>query len=212
MYSFRAPDAAGVKGRGLDRRARERIGFTLVEALVSMSITATAGAALLLGIASALQTTEAVIDQTLALGLAEQLMDEMALLPYCEPGAGAFQTALGPEAGESTTINRLLYDDLDDYHGLVEQPPRDRWGVPLGADDGRGGQRHPGFQPSSGSLANYRREVQIHYVSETDPTIRLASGQTSGYRSVHVRVWLAAGEQTTLLVDMNRVFAYVPTP
>jgi type II secretory pathway pseudopilin PulG len=194
------------------RRAR-RAAFTLVEALVSMTITATAGAALLLGIASAVQTTQTVVDQSVALGLAEQLMDEIALSRYAEPGLGPFQSTLGPETGEAIGTNRLAWDDIDDYHGLDEQPPRDRWGLVLGVEDGRGTIRHANFQPPPGFLAGFRRQARVYYVSAADPTVPLPTGQTSGFRAVHVRVYSSSvGGGSAPLVDLKRVFAYVPEP
>jgi MSHA pilin protein MshD len=45
--------------------------------------------------------------------------------PPCAPG-GIACGALGPETGES----RDVYDDVDDYHGVVDQPPLDSLGMP----------------------------------------------------------------------------------
>lgn len=197
--------------RLLSRRAPPA-GFTLVEALVSITITTVTGSALLLGIASALQTTESVLEETVALGLAQQLMDEVAGAGYAEAGVGPYQTTLGPEAGETTGGNRALFDDLDDYHGLVEQPPRDVWGVELGADDGEGGDRHAAFQTPAGSLDRWRREVEVYYVSAADFNTRLGAGATSDYRAVAVRVLAATTEGTRQIVGLKRVFGYVPPP
>ena len=55
--------------------------------------------------------------------LAQQLMAEIQQQPYKD------QTVLGllfgPELGESTA-DRSAFDDVDDYDGFVEQPPRSR--------------------------------------------------------------------------------------
>src|SRR5690606_21222688 len=107
-----------------------RAGFTLIEAVASMAIVTIAGSALLLGIASTLDTMDAIVEQAQADGLARQLMEEIAARRYAEPGAGPHQPTLGPESGEVVGASRLYFDDIDDYHGLDVSPPRDRWGVP----------------------------------------------------------------------------------
>jgi type II secretory pathway pseudopilin PulG len=191
--------------------AGRRRAFTLVEALTSMTITAVAGSALLLGIAAAIDTTQAAEEQTIALGLAQQLMDELAGLPYCEPGTGPYQAVLGPESGESGG-DRSRYDDLDDFHGLVQQPPLDLWGVPLGADNGAGGTRHPAFAAPPGAFSAWRTEVEVYYVSNSDLATRLAQGVTSNHRAVQVRVLAnPPGQGSRSIIELRRVFAYVPT-
>ena len=53
------------------------VGFTLVEATVALAITAVAASALLLGVTSSLHTTDDCLQQTIAAGLAQQLLDEV---------------------------------------------------------------------------------------------------------------------------------------
>ena len=118
-----------------------RAGFTLVEAVVSTAIVTMAGSALLLGVASAIDATDMVLEQALAEGMAQQLMDEIAGRRYAEPGVGAHQTSLGPGVGRVDRPSRADFDDLDDYHRLNVSPPRDLWGIPLGRDDGAGSRR-----------------------------------------------------------------------
>ena len=84
-----------------------RAGFTLVEAVVSTAIVTMAGSALLLGVASAIDATDIVLEQALAEGMAQQLMDEIAGRQYAEPGAGGIRPrwdrspASGPAAAAS---------------------------------------------------------------------------------------------------------------
>ena len=65
-------------------RSAPRRAFTLVEAMLALSLTAIAGAALLLAAASSLDTTSHALEQTIALGMAEQLMDEVVGAPFAE--------------------------------------------------------------------------------------------------------------------------------
>src|SRR5438128_946766 len=101
LFSFFRARSSGMKSR-----TRQRSAFTLVEAVVSTSITAVAGAALLLGVSSALDTTNNVMDQAIAQGIADQLADEIAGKRYAAAGAGPYETNLGPSAYEAAGVNR----------------------------------------------------------------------------------------------------------
>jgi type II secretory pathway pseudopilin PulG len=188
-----------------------RAGFTLVEAVVSMAIVTIAGSALLLGISSAIQTTDLVLEQALAEGSAQQLMDEIAGCRYAEPGAGGHQTTLGPESGEVSGASRAAFDDIDDYHGLNVSPPRDPWGIPLGQDDGLGSQRIAAQRANSGMLQQWRQQAEVFYANAGNFEVPLAAGQTSNYRVVRVSVYFdEEGKDPRLLARLSRVFTYVP--
>ncbi len=107
--------------------------FTMFEALLAIAIAAMAGSVLLLGMTTSLQTTNTNMYGTIAMGLAQQLMDETVGNRYCELGVDPYQTTLGPSSDETT---RQMYDDVDDYNGLRTQPPKDFFGIALGKDDG----------------------------------------------------------------------------
>jgi len=161
-------------------------GFTLVEALVAVSIAALAGSVLLLGVTSSLQNTDEALRQTVALGLAQQLLDEVA-------GAASVEA-------------------IDQYDGFHDEPPADRWGVPLGTEDGHGGTRHPNFHAASGLLDSYGRDVRVHPVDPAHLTTPLDTGQTSDYRVVEIRVtYNAPNRPSRELARIQRVVAYVPS-
>src|ERR1700681_4324051 len=103
-------------------QGRSRSAFTLIEAVVSTAITAVAGSAILVGLSSALQTTNDVLDQSIAQGIADQLADEIAGKRYSAAGAGPYQTSLGPGATEAAGINCSLYDDIGDFNGYTAKP------------------------------------------------------------------------------------------
>ncbi len=192
------------------RRATRRA-FTLVEAMVATTITAMAGSALLLGVASSLKTTNDVLDQALAAGIAQQLMDEMAGLAYTQDSANPYQYPLGPSPTEAAGVCRERYNDIDDYNGYSTQPPKDRLGSPLGTDDGFGGLRDPNFRVASGFFANWQETVSVYYVSPTNQSVALSAGQTSNYRAVEVKIYFQDPTQgTRLLASLSRVFSYVP--
>jgi len=195
------------------RRRRFPAAFTLVEALVAISITAIGGTALLLGISSSLQTTEYAIEQTIATGMARQLLDEVVGTRYCADGIGdPYQTYFGPSSYEAGGTGRERYDDIDDYHGFRSKPPVDMWGVELGTDDGEGSQRHPNFQAPPHFLDNWQQEIDVYYVDESDLTTPLPSGQVSDYRVVEVRIVLVDPDRGRReLASARQVVAYVPS-
>ena len=194
-------------------RTRQRSAFTLVEAVVSTSITAVAGAALLLGVSSALETTNDVMDQAIAQGIADQLADEIAGKRYAAVGVGAYQTDLGPSAYEAAGVDRERYDDIDDFSGYTAKPACDDWGVMLGLDDGQGGQRQTNFQISPTFFSNWRATTSVFYLNANNLSQALAQGQTSDYRCALVQIYVDDPQRGSRLVATSRrVFAYVPIP
>lgn len=192
-------------------RTRLPAAFTLVEALVSISITAVAGSVLLLGISSSLQTTTEALEQTIATGMAQQLMDEVVGGRYHALDVDGYQITFGPSFYERSGSGRERYDDIDDYDRLSNKPPTDPWGIELGRDDGEGGERHPGFQAPAGLFDNWRQEVDVYYLDESDLTIRLPLGQVSDYRAVEVRIIDDDPDRGGReLIRLRRVVAYVP--
>jgi len=166
------------------RRTRLPPAFTLVEALVAISITAIAASVLLLGIHSSLQTTDEALEQTIAVGMAQQVLDQV--------------------------VGSATFDEIDSYENVVNQPPVDRWGIPLGDDDGEGGRRHPHFRAPAGFFDRWRQEIEVHPLSESDLTTPLPDGAASDYRAVEVRiVYDDPNRGPRELAKLRRVVAYV---
>jgi len=186
-------------------------GFTLIEVLLAVTMAAMAGSVLLLGLHSSLQATDEALEQTIAAGMAQQLLDEAIGNLYCEPGTTGYGTVLGPTSWESQGTGRQRYNDIDDYNGVRTEPPKDAWEVALGTDDGNGGQRHPAFRAPAGIFDHWRQEIDVYYVSETNPGTKVPPGHID-YRAVEVRIIdddPARGPRQ--LVQRRRVVAYVPT-
>lgn len=190
-------------------RSRRRA-FTLVEAVIAVAITALAGSVLLLAVESCLTTTAEATERTLAEGLAEQLLEEIFSRRYAEPGANPITGTLGKDASETSGNARLLFDDTDDYHGYVSQPPRDPWGNTHGQGDDAGGLRHANFHLPDGMLANWRQQVEVYFVNANDLSQRLTNG-TSAYRAVEVTIQHVQRDGTLRpLANRRRVYAYLP--
>jgi type II secretory pathway pseudopilin PulG len=195
-----------------DRRQRlSTTGFTLLEALVSIAVASMAGTALLLSATGSSKLTTDNLRQTIAIGMAQQLMDEVVGNRYMEYNASPYGQTLGPEGAEATGGTRQYFDDIDDYNGFRASGPVDMWGIPLGKDNGEGGQRHVNFQSSPGFFDRWQQDIKVFYVAESSLSTPLGSGQTSDYRLVQVRVLYndpVLGVQE--LVKLQRVVAYVP--
>ncbi len=192
-------------------RLRPPAGFTLVEALVSITIAAIAGSVLLLGVNSSLQATGESLQQTIADGLAEQLMDEVLGGRYVAVGEDGYQTSFSASSYESSGSHRERYDDIDDYNGIRRLAPVDAWRIALGKDDGEGGVRHANFQVTNPILEDWRQEVDVYYVDESDLSTPLPFGQTSDYRIVEVRIVRVDPDRgNRQLAILRRVVAYVP--
>jgi prepilin-type N-terminal cleavage/methylation domain-containing protein len=192
-------------------RCNARRGFSLVEALMATTILAVCGSAVLLGISSSVQTTTHSLDEAIGIGLAEQLLDEIAGCRYVDPGASPTHTTLGPTAAEVVGLSRERFDAIDDYNGFYASPPVDVWGVPLGTEDGLGGTRHAKLKLPSTMLARWRQAVRVTYASTANPSVDLSAGVTSSYRAVEVQVgYVDAQGGQHKVARLRRVFTYVP--
>lgn len=187
-----------------------RTAFTLIEALAAIVVTALAGSVLLLGTTTSIQSTDDAMRRTIANGMAQQLMDEAVGCRYFELGTSAYDTTIKPSTAEAARGTRELFDDTGDFNGFTSQPPKDFYGIALGADNGAGGQRNPTFQCSSTFLQNWRQEIDVYYVNDTNLTARLPAGQTSDYRCVEVRIIYNDPNRGPIeLAKLRRVITYV---
>jgi len=190
---------------------RRAAAFTLVEALIAISILAMASTVLLVGSSSSLQTTDESLKRTIAAGMASQLMDEVLGATYCADRYAGHQFDLGRSIWEANGTGRERYSDIDDYDNVSTKPPTDLFGVLLGRDDGRGGERHAVLQCSPGFLQHWRQKIDVYYVEEDDLDTPLAYGVATDYRLVEVRiVEEPPGEPARELARLRRVVAYVP--
>ena len=151
-------------------------GFGLVELVVSIVIISVGVAGVLLVFAT---TVERSADPQLTeqgYAVAEGYLAEILLHPVSDPAGG--ETG-GPEPGET----RDLYDDVQDYAGLLESPPRDQSGATIAGLPGyqvtvsvspSGALGPPGAQVPAGD--SLRVDVRVTYGTVLDLTL-------SGYRS-----------------------------
>jgi len=190
------------------RRNSLRAGVTLVEAMVATTLTMMIGSAVMLSLTAAITSAEYGQQRAIAQGIADQLLDEIAGCRFHAPGSGPLAWPLGVEPGEGPT--RASCDDLDDFAGYTAAVV-DPYGQPLGRDQGTGGLRPAAFRCPDHLLASWRVAVNVYYVDESNPQVRLHSGQTSNLKAVEVLVLNNRDDGTTqTLAQARRVFAYVP--
>lgn len=192
------------------KNARPQRGFTLVEAMVALSITAMASAMLLLSTEGMLKATNDAVDQTIAEGMAAQLIDEVLGSRYC--ASDPYETSMTASAYETAGTGRERYNDTDDFNGYTSMPPKDRWGGTLGKG-GEGTQRHPSLKMPGNDFAKWKQKIEVYYVSATNPGTRVANSQPTDYRAVEVTIARTESNGALRpLAKMRRVFCYVPIP
>ncbi len=100
---------------------KQNSGFTLIEALLAATVLAIAVTAILLPFSAGARSQLVGSRLTLAVSLAEDMMEEILLREFEEPDDGDDDPeptgAFGPDAGES---DRDDFDAIDDYHGYEE--------------------------------------------------------------------------------------------
>jgi type II secretory pathway pseudopilin PulG len=193
------------------RRREARLAFSLIEALIALSITSLAGAVLLLSVQSSLDTTLDAVERTIADGLAQQLLDEILTKRYSGPGESALATTLGPLTNESLSAGRSMYDDVDDYAGYVAQPPKGTFGEELGTGDDSGNARLANFRVRGEFFQNWQVRTLVFYVSANDHTI--TSATPTNFRAIEVHIeQIAPDGRVTPLATRKRVVTYLPPP
>ena len=190
----------------------DRGGFSIVEAIVALSITALAGAVLLLAVESTVQSTTDSVRRTIADGLAQQLLDEALTKCYVLPGGDPLSTTLGPSSFEMAGFGRERYDDADDYFKYTAHPAEAMYGEQVGTGDDSGGLRHASFRVSDSFFQNWRQRADVYFVDPADHRIKL-TGSTSYFRAIEVNIEFQDSDGTwRTLATRKRIVAYVPPP
>ena len=151
-----------------------RKAFSLVEIIIAVAIVGGMLAAALTALGSSRVAQFRTGQLRQAHLLAEALMDEVRSLPYDDPDGGAL---LGTDTGE-LGLDRLSFDDVDDYDGWSSTPPQLKGGTPLD------------------QFAGYGRSVVVEYVNPGNPNQTIPSD--GGIKRITVTVTYAGGKSTTL--------------
>lgn len=143
-----------------------RPGLTLVEVVVSTLIVAMMTVAALNALGAATKSSTSTANRAIALGLAEEMTAEILNAAYKEPVASPL---FGPE-GSEVNGPRSAFNDVDDYNGWSEQPPKTKNGVSLT------------------DRAAWRRRVVIERVVPATPTQLTPGSADQGAKRIRVIV------------------------
>ena len=194
------------------RRHRRQAGFTLVEAMVAITLIALAGSALLLATQTSMDSSEYAFEQNLARGIVNQTIDEVMGRRYGAAGVSPYQFPLVAGSHEITSPQqRIRFDDTDDFNNYSSRPLRDPWAIKLGQGDGAGGSRHPNFQLRTDYFVDWEVAVRVYYADPSDLSQNLTGSSTSGYRALEVTVRKYDAEgHARRLATARRVYGYIP--
>lgn len=138
----------------------------MVEVVAATMIVGLMSVAALNGLGAATRSSESIGNRAVAMGLADDLMSEILLLPYRDPNE---TPVFGPEPTE-TAGPRSAYDDIDDYNGWNQSPPKNRDGAIIP------------------NRTDYRHRVQVTRVVANNPTQSTSGNNDEGVKRIQVVV------------------------
>jgi len=157
-----------------------RRGFTLAEGLLAVVVLAVAVGGIMGPMSASYQQTRSVSQTSMAISLAQQLLDEILSKPFVDPTDSS--TKLGPEADEP---NRTAFDNMDDYHGYHDT-------TDMTASDSMKTASGQAITWSGTDI--YSRSVQMEYRS-TPSGLATASGD---YLMITVSVTMPHGQKVSV--------------
>ncbi len=164
--------------RNAPRAWRSRRGLSLAEVVVSTLLVGLLLTAALTSVGAAARSTLAAAEESEAVALARQLLDEITALPYEDPDQ---LPEFGLESGETGPAGaRTFCDDVDDYRNWDDSPPKDREGTEI-----------PGY-------TGWKRTAHVEKLHADDHKVMPDSRSDSGLRLVTVAVITPSGKTTTL--------------
>jgi MSHA pilin protein MshD len=152
-------------------------GFTLVEIVVALVIVSIAAAAVMQALSFGLQRQSDPLWQAKAVALGEAYLDEVLARRYdtaSPPGGVPPCSPLATPCSDGASFggdpaDRAQFESVSDYHGLVDEPPRDAEG-----------NVRAGYE-------SFRVEIAVRYV-DTDERDALGLDDVTDAKHVEVRV------------------------
>jgi hypothetical protein len=141
-----------------------RRALSLIEVVASTMIVGLMSVAALNGLGAATRSAESIGNRAIALGLADDLMGEILPLSYNDP---TDTPLLGLESGEAASP-RSGFDDIDDFNGWDQSPPKYRDGATIP------------------NRIDWRHRVQVVRVLPGNPTQAATGNSDSGAKRIHV--------------------------
>jgi len=156
----------------MDNRLRR--GMTLIECVISIVIVAAMLVAAVSSLGSFARARRSQFDRCAGGALARGLMSEILQSRYLEPGVDVY---FGLEPGEAADV-RSDWDDVDDYNGLSECPPKTKSGAAIVGATG------------------WTRKAAVEYVQPDNPN--QVSSTDTGLVRITVSATSPTGVTTTL--------------
>ena len=139
--------------------------FTLIEAMVAITMIAMMSTVVMLGTGTVIDSADDALHRTIATGLAEQLMDEVMGTKYSEDISVPLLSTLSASISEQDGVDRSAYNDIDDFNfagtGYAANGPVDPWGIAIGQGHGAGGLRNADFRVATGFFHDWRQEIEV---------------------------------------------------
>jgi type II secretory pathway pseudopilin PulG len=155
----------------------QRGAFSLIEVVAATFIVGLMSVAALNTLGAATRSSDSIGNRAVAMGLADELLSEILQAPYEDPN----QTPVfGLEGGEPSSP-RSAFDDLDDYDGWNQSPPKYRDGTTMP------------------DRVDWRHRVYVQRVVPADPT------QTSGTDQGAKRIRVTIEYRGEVLVDQYAI-------
>lgn len=153
---------------------KRKNGFSLVEVVVLLVVISIAAAPMTALLYQTLSNRADASMQIMATSLAQGVMEEVLSKAFEDPGGspGSFGTEEGA---------RLNYDDVDDYDGLNETPPRDSQGNALS------------------SFSGFRTQVVVENVTAASPDGSAETDGSTDFKRVTVTVSWSTGSKLVRL-------------
>ena len=160
---------------------KRKNGFSLVEIIVLLVVVSIAAAPMTALLCQTLSDRAHAGMQIMATSLAQGVMEEILSKAYEDPdgSAGSFGTEEG---------SRINYDDVDDYDGLDDAPPRDSQGNALT------------------SFSGFRARVAVENVTATSPDGTAQSDGSTDFKRVTVAVSWNSGSKLVRLKGLRSNF------
>lgn len=175
------------------RVSRRRRGLTLMEVAISSLLVATVLLTSLTTTANWRRFHHTTLERETSRRLANELISEIVSTSFIDP-AQASPIAFGREAGEGSS-NRTSWDDVDDYHGSIENSVQDKSGNIIAAAVG------------------YTRSVTISAASATNdaPGYAVSANVSQPLRRIVVSVTGPSGASTTLTCLKSNLATQFPS-
>ncbi|PHS16993.1 MAG: hypothetical protein COA78_03365 [Blastopirellula sp.] len=185
-----------------------------MEALISLTIISFASSILLLSVESTLESTMDAQEQTIAAGIADQLIDEIMGQHWSDPDdpSNYYPTTLEASSIELSGIGRSIYDDTGDYAAYTANPPETPNGYKLGQVDSNGNTLTREFKARTSLMKLWREKVKVYYVDPDDLSLRVSDSTPTAFRAVEVLIYHQDGDGTWRhILSRKRIFSYIPS-